>query len=199
MDSGECRFVGVLYELPTNYPHIMNVALDVPAAVSDAFGMRGHVPVVGTADGAELTANFVPVGDGRHRLFLNATVRGAISKGAGDSVEIRVRLDRRDRTPETRTPSDLREALAEDGASAAWEALAPSRRKELLVWLADAKRDQTRAARIGRIVQTAAEEGTPPSGVNRPPRFGRGGLLLSGCRRRRPATGRFRRARTGGR
>ena len=158
-ELGEYRFVGVLYELPSNYSHIMNVALDVPAAVSDAFRVRGHVPVVGTADGAELTATLVPVGDGRHRLFLNAAVRGSIGKGAGHSVEIRIRLDRSDRMPET--PSDLSEALAEDGASAAWEALAPSRRKECLVWLADAKRVQTRAARIGRIVRTAVEEGTP--------------------------------------
>ena len=159
LKEGEHRFVGVLYELPSNYSHIMNVALDVPAVVSDAFGVRGHVPVVGTADGAELTATLVPVGGGRHRLFLNGAVRGAIGKGTGDSVEIRIRLDRSDRTPET--PSDLQEALAEDGASSAWEALAPSRRKECLVWLADAKRDQTRAARIGRIVRIALTEGTP--------------------------------------
>ena len=155
---GEHRFVGVLYELPSNYAHIMNVALDVPAAVSEAFGLRGHVPVVGTADGAELTATLVPVGGGRHRLFLNGDVRNAIGKGAGDSVEIRAQLDRSDRTPET--PSDLQQALAEAAASAAWEALAPSRRKELLVWLADAKREQTRAARIGRISQIALTEGT---------------------------------------
>ncbi len=158
-ESDEHRFVGGLYELPSNYAHIMNVALDVPALVSDAFGLRGYVPVVGTADGVELTATLVPIGGGRHRLFLNGAVRGAIGKSAGDSVEVRVRLDRSDRTPET--PVDLQEALAEDGASAAWEALAPSRRKELLVWLADAKREQTRAARIGRIAQIALTEGTP--------------------------------------
>ena len=161
-ESGERRFVGLLYELPSNYSHIMNVALDVPAEVSDAFGTRGHVPVVGTADGAELTATLVPVGGGRHRLFINSAVRGVIGKSAGDSVEIRVRLDRSDRTPET--PVNLQEALAKDGASEAWQALAPSRRKELLVWLADAKREQTRAARIGRIVQTALTEGTPRLG-----------------------------------
>ena len=151
--------MGVLYELVSNYAHIMNVAMDVPASVSEAFGMKGHVPVVGTVDGAELTATLVPVGGRRHRLFLNSAIREAIGKGAGDSVEIRIRLDRRDRTPET--PLDLQEALAEGDASAPWEALAPSRRKELLVWLADAKREQTRVARIGRIVQTAIEEGTP--------------------------------------
>ena len=162
MELGEHRFVGVLYELPSNYSHIMNVALDVPESVSAALGARGHVPVVGTADGAELTATLVPIGGGRHRLFLNSAVRSAIGKGAGDSVEIWIRLDRSDRTPET--PPDLLEALDEDGATAAWEALTPSRRKECLVWLADAKREQTRADRMGRIVRIAIEEGTPRLG-----------------------------------
>ena len=155
----EHGFIGVLYELASNYAHIMNVALDVPVAVSEAFGLRGYVPVVGTADGMELAATLVPVGGGRHRLFLNSAIRQATGKGAGDSVEIRISLDRRDRTPET--PTELQEALADEGAAAAWEALAPSRRKELLVWLADAKREQTRAGRIERIVQTAIEKGTP--------------------------------------
>ena len=157
-EAGEYRFVGALYELPSNYAHIMNVAVDVPERVSDAFGLRGHVPVVGTADGADLVATLVPVGDGRHRLFLHGAVRDAIGKGVGDVVEIRIRLDRSDRTPET--PADMQKALAEGGAAAAWEALTPSRRKECLVWLADAKRRDTRLNRIGRIVQTALEEGT---------------------------------------
>ena len=160
--TGEYQFVGVLYELPSNYAHIMNVAVDVPERMSDAFGLRGHVPVVGTADGADLVATLVPVGGGRHRLFLNGAVRDAIGKSAGDPVEIRIGLDRSDRTPET--PADLQAALAEGSAATAWEALAPSRRKECLVWLADAKRDRTRAARVGRIVQTALEEGIPRLG-----------------------------------
>ena len=158
-DLVEHRFVGMLYELPSNYPHIMNVALDVPAQVSDAFGRRGHVPVVGTADGEDLVTTLVPVGGGRHRLFLNGAVRDATGKGVGDQVTIRIRLDPSDRTPAT--PADLQESLADGGAMAAWRALTPSRRKECLLWLADAKRDQTRAARIGRIVQTALTEGTP--------------------------------------
>ena len=156
------RFEGVLYELPSNYSHIMNVAVDVPGSVSEAFGMRGHVPVVGTADGWELTATLVPVGGGRHRLFLNSAVRSAIGNGVGDSVEVRIRVDPCNRTPET--PPALKEALAEVGATAAWEALTPSRRKECLVWLADAKRQDTRLKRTGRIVQSALEEGAPRLG-----------------------------------
>ena len=158
-DTGELGFEGELCELASNYPHIIKVAMDVPASVSGAFGRRSHVPVVGTADGVPLTATLVPVGEGRHRLFLNGQVRSAIGKGPGDRVEIRVRLDTRDRMPEL--PADLEVALQAQDALAAWEALRPSRRKESLVVLADAKRATTRQKRITRIVQAAIDEGGP--------------------------------------
>lgn len=162
--TGEQRFSGELYELPSNVLHIKNVALDVPERVSRAFGRRGHVPVVGTADGAALTATLVPVGEGRHRLFLDGGVRRAIGKVPGDQVEIRVRVDASDRMPGL--PADLEAALREHDALAAWKALRPSRRKECLVALADAKRDTTRVKRIARIVQVALDEGSvgPPAG-----------------------------------
>ena len=156
-DTGEQCFEGELYELASNYPHIMNVAMDVPASVTGAFGRRSHVPVAGTADGFPLKATLVPVGGGRHRLFLNGQVRSGIGKGPGDQVEIRVRLDTSDRMPEL--PTDLEEALQARDALAAWEALRPSRRKESLVVLADAKRAATRQKRITRIVQAAIDEG----------------------------------------
>jgi len=45
-DRTEHRFEGVLYELPSNYPHIMNVAMDVPKRVSDAFAARGQASMI---------------------------------------------------------------------------------------------------------------------------------------------------------
>ena len=107
---GEQCFEGVLYELPSNYRHVM----DVPQSVSEAFGSRRWVPVVGTADGIDLTATLVPRGGGRHRLFLNARVRDAAGKGPGDSVEIKVRFDPSDRIPDM--PADLEAALRAEGS-----------------------------------------------------------------------------------
>ena len=196
MKSDEHHFVGVLYKRPSNYAHIMNVALDVPPAVSDAFGLRGHVPVVGTADGADLTATLVPVGGGRHRLFLNGAVRTAIGKGAGDSVEIRIRLDRSDRTPET--PSDLQEALEP----------AVVRQRRGRHW----RRRGARSCWCGWLTPNGNRPGPHASAaLRRLPsprahpvwnsgrlRSGRGAPRLSDCRRRRPATGCSERARTSG-
>ena len=151
--SNEQIFDGELYELASNYPHIKNVALDVPRRVSDALGKRGYVPVTGTVDEAPVTTTLVPVGGGHHRLFLNSAVRAAIGKGPGDRVQVTVRFDPTDRMPEV--PADLQSELKGAEALDAWAALTPSRRKELLVYLADAKRDDTRSRRIKNIVDSA--------------------------------------------
>lgn len=156
-DKNRQSFEGVLYEIPSNYAHINNVAMDVPEHVSKSFGIQGNIPVSGTADTAPIISTLVPTGGGRHRLFLNADVRAAIGKGPGDQVHITVVFDPKDRTPEL--PGDLESALRDNDAWEAWEALRPSRRKGTLVYLADAKRPETRAKRIDQIVHAAKQEG----------------------------------------
>ena len=150
-------FDAELYEIASNYAHIMNVAMDVPSAVSHGFGRRGYVPVIGTADDAPLQATLVPAGGGRHRLYLDGAVRSKIGKGPGDTVRISVRFDPSDRMPEV--PDDLLAGLEAAGALGQWEALTPSRRKELLIALADAKREDTRRRRLATIVEIAVDEG----------------------------------------
>jgi uncharacterized protein YdeI (YjbR/CyaY-like superfamily) len=55
-------------------------------------------------------------------------------------------------------PDDLAEALDETpGARGHWDAFPPSARKNLLWWVKSAKRPETRARRIGRIAEEAAE------------------------------------------
>ncbi len=157
-DPGEISFSEVLYETPSNYAHIMNVAMDVPRHASETFGIRGHIPIVGTADTASFRSTLVPVGEGRHRLFLNAEIRAAIAKGPGDRVHMTIAFDPKDRMPDV--PADLESALREGDAWEAWEALRPSRRKDTLVYLADARRPATRTKRIDQIVSAAKQEGS---------------------------------------
>lgn len=82
---------------------------------------------------------------------LSAEHRTAAGVAAGDEVEVEIALDDAPRT--TEAPADLVAALVgEPAAQATFDALAPSHRKEYVRWIEEAKKTETRAARVARAV-----------------------------------------------
>jgi hypothetical protein len=129
----------------------INFCVDVPARVSDAFAVRGHVPVKGKLCGKRFASTLVPRGSGRHRLFLNGEVRRAAGVGAGDRVTIELAKDTTSR--DLPIPPDLEEALREADVVATFRAFTAFRRREIIVWIDEARQDATRAKRIAHAVE----------------------------------------------
>ena len=89
---------------------------------------------------------------GEFLLGLNREVRQSAGVEAGDSVEVAIELDTAPR--EVEVPEALAEALAGDAAaSAAFNALSFTHRKEYARWVAEPKREETRDRRVAKALE----------------------------------------------
>lgn len=148
------RFVGRLYTIS------LTRFVDLPPAMGARF--KGtHVPVQGSCNGAKFRGTLVPRGQGRYRLALNAEVRRAAGGvDVGDEVLITLSQTAPHRIPQV--PPDLAGALAtRPGGRVAFEAWPPGRRRQVLAWLAAAKRPDTRARRVVVILERLGFPGRP--------------------------------------
>jgi hypothetical protein len=135
----------------------INPCVDLSIACSRHFGTRGYIRVIGTVNRCRFQATLVPLGHGRHRLFLNQQIRDAAKVGTGDRVAIKLQVDTTSRDIEI--PQDLRAALAGvPEATAAFGKKTLSRRREILRWIAHAKRPETRQRRIDKAVATVSRK-----------------------------------------
>ena len=87
----------------------INPYIAVPARVSRFFRRTGYVPVTVHFSGGEVRSTLVPVGEGRHRLFINGIMRRLASVDVGDLVAVRLVHDKSPRTQ--RMPKGLSVAL----------------------------------------------------------------------------------------
>ena len=122
------------------------VPLDVPAV----FG-RVRAPVRVTVNGHTYRSTVMRYGE-RYYLPLSRANRAAAGVEAGDAVAVELASDAAPRTVEV--PADLAAALeAAPGARGAFDGAAFTHRREWVQWVTEAKRPETRARRIGTVVE----------------------------------------------
>ena len=128
--------------------------IEIPFDAKEAFG-EARAPVSGNVNGTAFRGRLSAYG-GRTYLGLRKEIREAAGIEVGDSVE--VELERDDAPREVEVPEALATALAGDlVAAAAFEALPFTHRKEYAVWIADAKRDETRGRRVEKALAMLRE------------------------------------------
>lgn len=112
-------------------------------------------PVVATVNGYTWRASVARMG-GEFLLGLSREVRKAAGVEAGDTVEVALELDAAPR--EVEVPPALAAALAGDAAaSAAFDGLAYTHRKEFARWIEEAKREETRERRVAQALTMLRE------------------------------------------
>ncbi|GAC1379804.1 MAG: hypothetical protein NVS3B25_26440 [Hymenobacter sp.] len=128
----------------------------VPFAVAEVYGTRGRVPVQATFDGYPYQGSLAPLGDGHHALHVLKQIRRAIDKTVGDTVRVTLARDVQERKMEA--PADLAQQLAANPKAAAYFArLAYTHQRDYVRWLEGAKKPETRARRLGEMVEMLAQ------------------------------------------
>jgi hypothetical protein len=131
--------------------------VDVPERVSRALGSTGKIPVVftlGTSMPRKTT--LMPRARGGHRLHVHGESRREINAGEGDRVTI---VLWRDTEPAgTPPPPDLADALREMDVLDVFRTMGPAVQRELVAYIEKAKREQTRAKYVARVVERALAE-----------------------------------------
>lgn len=126
----------------------------VPAEVIDALGGGGRIPVSATFDGVAYSGSIASMGAGPCLGILKG-IRAEIGKQPGDTVTVTVERD--ELTRAVVVPDDLASALETAGLRAAFDELSYTRRREHVTSIVDAKRAETRARRIAKVVSALTE------------------------------------------
>ena len=126
-----------------------NTGIPVPADVLESLGGGKRPPVVVRVNGYEYRSTIAPMG-GRFLISFSADRRKETGLTGGDPISVELTIDTAPRTVEV--PADLVTALAAAGATAAFDALAPSVRKAHVVSVTSAKSDATRERRTQAVV-----------------------------------------------
>jgi len=142
-----------------------NPYVDVPQRISRAFGgyaRAGRITSEGTLNNTPIRATLIPVGRGRHRLYVNGGMRAAARVAQGDTVSFELRPARPDTV---RPPADVAALLRRvQGARAAFDLLSPSHRRELLRYVDDARTPEARQRRIQKTVAYVLNKRVPAEG-----------------------------------
>lgn len=139
------------------------VSVSAPRANTLKPDWRKPLPVLMRINGKPnegLHTNMMPAGDGSFYLYLNGVVREASGTAVGDRVRVEVEFDAAYKNgPRHSMPAWLSQALRQNPeAGRNWDALIPSRKKEVLRYLAQLKSAEARARNLTRLLRVLSGE-----------------------------------------
>ena len=125
-----------------------------PFDVKELFGVAGRVPITALIDDLGYRGSLVTYG-GPHLLLILTAIREKLGKQPGDSVHVRLELDQAERVVEL--DQDIADSLVYAGLMEAFRGMSYSHQREYALWIADAKKPETRQRRIEKMAGMVAE------------------------------------------
>jgi len=137
----------------------INAAVDVPKEITDALQpVKGYIRISGTINGNAFRQTLVPVKGAHYRLFVNIPMLKGGAVAIGDTAKFSIEQDL------TRVENDyemndvLLAELKRYKLETAFEALTPSRRKDILKYLAYLKTEETVRKNVAKVIGQLKEK-----------------------------------------
>lgn len=125
--------------------------VEVPFDVEQAFGAK-KPKIKATFEGVPYRGILSRMGMDYHILIILKSIREQIGKSFGDKVKITVELDTEPRVIEV--PKDVMKELKQHkDAKTFFDTLSYSHKREYVMWINEAKRDETRQNRIVKTIE----------------------------------------------
>jgi hypothetical protein len=125
--------------------------IDIPFDAQKKFIKKGRIPVKGSIDGISFRSSLLPHRNGNHYLIINMTIRNKIGKEHGDTVKVELQHDTEVRIVEL--PKPFVKALKYNpDAKKVFEKYPYSHKKEIIDWIMDAKKEETKLKRIEKAI-----------------------------------------------
>src|SRR5688572_748046 len=125
--------------------------IEVPAHVMAALSERKRIPVNVTLNGVGYRSTIAVYG-GKFYIPARKEIREAAKLAAGKRAHVTLEADTAERT--VMVPGDLAKALTSAKLRPAFDALSFTRRREHVGAVTEAKRPETRVARIEKVVKS---------------------------------------------
>lgn len=124
----------------------------IPFSVEEEYGTRGQVKVKVLFDKHPYRGVLANMGTGCHILGVRKDIRQAIGKQVGDTVLVELERDSEERI--VAVPDDLKKALAKEKAALKFfDSLSFTNRKEYVLWICSAKKEETRKKRLEQTIE----------------------------------------------
>lgn len=127
-----------------------------PYSTDEVFGVKGRVPIRATIDGEAYQGSLVKYGMPQHMLLVLKSIRAKIGKDIGDMVDVSIWHDTEERKVDV--PKDFARALKENKLKAAFDKMSYSHQREWVLWIEDAKKEETRMNRIVKAIGKLTEK-----------------------------------------